>query len=150
MLKNRKRRLPIVEPFWLLRIRIVPPEAVAAMHRAGPGQHQQRATFVLVQEARSFPITRLVERVVREAGGIFVFLCERQHLSQQWIVDVTRPHPSQETLRNQHRKFAALFDPRQARLERLQSESRQQLERIANRLGQRIPPIVRHMSQNRV
>ncbi len=48
LFESRKGRLPIIEPLRLLRVRIMPAKAVAAMDGTSAGQHEQRSARVLV------------------------------------------------------------------------------------------------------
>ena len=90
--ESRKCRLPIVEPLRLLRVRIMPSKAVAAMHGTSSGQYQQRSASVLVQQAGNFAERRFLQRIECETRNGFVLFRERQHLSQERIVDVARLH----------------------------------------------------------
>ena len=83
----------------LSAVRKVAAEAVAAVDRADAGRHQQHAALVLVQQPRLTRRLGVADRIGHESGHVVEFFRQRQHLSQERVVRVARPHPGHEPAR---------------------------------------------------
>jgi hypothetical protein len=90
-----ERRPPLLAGRVGVRVGKVAPEAVAAVHGAGPGGEQEHATRVLVQQARHHHGVVVPHRIVPVAGRVRAFGIERKHLAQQGVMGVARVHARQ-------------------------------------------------------
>ena len=80
-------------------------EAVAAVDRAATGRQQKHAASILLYEPRRRQRMLLLQGIGGEACHVRPFSRPWQHLQQQRIVRVTRPHPGDEPPRHEQRKI---------------------------------------------
>ncbi len=84
-------------------------KAVAAIHRAGTGRHEQRAAFVFVQHAARDTGGIVADGILDETRCVDQFLAHREHLPQQRIVRIAIAHARDEPTRHTHRETGIAF-----------------------------------------
>ena len=85
------------------------PEAIAAVHRAGPGNPQQRAPLVFVEQARRRHGRQIAHGIGAEPRRGVRFAGQWQHLQQQGVPGVSRPHPGGIAAGHPQREFPLGF-----------------------------------------
>ena len=78
--------------------------AAAAVDGAAAGDEHERPTGILADEPGSGEEPLLGERVGRVAGHGTGLGGPRQHLPQERVVGITRPHPGHESPRHEQRE----------------------------------------------
>ena len=134
-----ERRLPPAPAARQVLVGELAAEAVAAVHRAGPGGHQQGAAGVLVQQPGRRAAGALAQRIGAEAGCRHLLGAERQDLAQQGVSGIAAAHQGDEGAWHQERELpAGRHGSRQQR--RRELEQAQQLGGVAHRLGEQAVP----------
>ncbi len=90
------RLTPTITRSGLFGIWEVAAEAVAAMHGAAAGGDQQGAAAVFLDHPGGGLGGGIAHRVQAEARHRLHFRIQRQHLAQQWVVQVAMAHPRYE------------------------------------------------------
>ncbi len=108
------------------------------MDGAGPSCYDQRPGCVLLQQPGSERGRAVPHRIGEKPWGRRQFFAQREHLPQQRVVRVARPHAGDESARRKQGKISAAR--RACGFEFGQVQQPAKLERIAHGLFQRLLP----------
>ena len=137
-----ERRGPAARRGGLLGIREVTAKAIAAVHGATAGGHQQGTAPVLVDHALAGFRRAVADRVQAETGHGAHLLVEREDLAQQRILWIAAAHARDEAARHPQRELGGRR-VRHSQREFMQAEQREQFTRVAHGLAPGLLPAPR-------
>src|SRR6056297_1339176 len=141
---------PLCAAVLVVAVGEVTAEAVAAVHRAAPGDNEQDPPTILVEDACArVRVALLAGRVSAEAGRVVQFLARRQYLQQQWVTRVPRAHPGHKAAWHLEWKVGA-GRLAECQVFGLQAQQREQFGGGSNNVAQLLTPVLRGVDAPRL